>query len=303
MDVMSTRLVKREVYTANQLTGLAKRCDWFICGSCFVNITNTDFPDFIFLSAYRGCDSIKHFVTYLPKLTNPFKVIIASEDCTFPNSIGDLRGKMYEECQLEIQQMLSSPLLIHCFVENLDDPHSTRMSPIPLGLLNSTYKVNIRADPIDLDSKPLLCLCVHRNRVGPQWTDRKTAMELSKDKWSDFVEYVDADLTSAAHFQKISQAKFCLCIHGGGYDPCPRFFECILAGTIPIIQHSPLDAVFQRFPVVYIGDLSENSLSESFLLERLEALTPFYEDQEKRAEVLRMLTMDYWWNFINRIFV
>jgi len=97
--------------------------------------------------------------------------------------------------------------------------------------------------------------------------------------------------------KEIKQAKFVLCIRGGGYDPCPRFFECILYGAIPIIQHSPLDEVFARFPVVFIDKLTEDCLSEKFLMERLAELKEFYEG-EKRKHVLSMLSLDYWWQII-----
>jgi hypothetical protein len=41
------------------------------------------------------------------------------------------------------------------------------------------------------------------------------------------------------------------------------FFQCILYGAIPIIQHFPLDEI--------------SSLSELFLMEKLEELRDFYE--------------------------
>ena len=126
---------------------------------------------------------------------------------------------------------------------------------------------------------------------------------LSANNWKNFVTFKFGEIPNHEHIKNLINSKFCLCIHGGGYDPCPRFFECILYGVIPIIQHSPLDEVFSKFPVVFIDtSLTENSLSESFLLEKLEELREFYEDKVKRKKVLHMLTLHYWWNIINNKF-
>ena len=37
-------------------------------------------------------------------------------------------------------------------------------------------------------------------------------------------------------------ASFVVCAHGGGYDPAPKAFEALAAGSIPIITSSALDS-------------------------------------------------------------
>jgi len=66
-----------------------------------------------------------------------------------------------------------------------------------------------------------------------------------------FVDYREV-LPKQVFIEKLKNSKFCICVHGGGYDPCPRFFEAILYGAIPIIEHSPLDTVFSKLPVVFV---------------------------------------------------
>jgi hypothetical protein len=172
------------------------------------------------------------------------------------------------------------------------------MSAIPLGLVNKTL-LNIESNIIKpLNERPILCMSRHRVRYdSPQWNDRKIADKLCKENWSDFIKYYTIEINHTEFIHELSNSKFCLCIHGGGYDPCPRFFECILYGTIPIIQHSPLDDVFSKFPVVFIDELNESSISREFLLNKLEILKEFYEGN-KRKEILKLLTLDYWWNTI-----
>jgi hypothetical protein len=177
------------------------------------------------------------------------------------------------------------------------------MTPIPLGLLYPKQNLNLDSPEfynIDFNKKEHTVLCRHRTRDGSgQWIDRKIIDNLCKTKWSSFVKFIDYEISNKDFIKELKKSKFCLCIHGGGFDPCPKFFECILNGCIPIIQHSPLDEVFNKFPIIYINDLQENSLSVEFLTAKLEELKEFYINNLKRKEILKLLTMDYWWDLIN----
>jgi len=299
MELMSTRIPEQDVYTVNCLSGVSKRCDWFINGTQLLNIMETAIPKTVFLTAYRGGDGINYFVeALLPKITSKFILIVASTDYTFPFGSGDIRRNEYLWAQRSITRLLDSPYLIQIYVENLDTEH-IKMTPIPLGMLpgmNTLYPID---ESVDLSLKRTLCLCRHRTRPweSRQWDDRLIVSTLCKTVWQDFVTLIEEEMSREDFIKELKQAKFVLCIHGGGYDPCPRFFECILYGAIPIIQHSPLDGVFTRFPVVFIEDLTAGSLSEEFLLDRLVELKEFYMG-EKRQQVLSMLTLDYWWQII-----
>jgi len=296
---MSTRLPKKELYTVNCLSGVSRRCDWFINGTRLLNISKTSAPKTVFLTAYRGGKGVNYLVDkLLPKITNRFVLIVASDDFTFPSGRGDLRKNLYRYSQQSIARLLDSPYLIQIYVENLDTEH-VKMTPIPLGILPWENTEHPIEESVDFTLKNTLCLCRHRSRPleSRQWNDRLTVDRLCKTVWRDFVKLIEEEIPREDFIKELKQAKFVLCIHGGGYDPCPRFFECILYGAIPIIQHSPLDEVFSRFPVVFIEDLTEGSLSEKFLLGRLAETRDFYTG-EKRKQVLSMLTLDYWWQII-----
>ena len=307
--VMCTRLPKLPIYRKEDLSGLAARCDWFINGRQLLNVTDTQTPRTIFVTGYRGGAGVNYLaMQLLPKLTQRFLLIIASEDHTFPHGKGDARPQAvmeYKRSQYQITRLLESPLLAHIFVENLDEPNHPKMSPLPLGLLQPDTPLDIN-DPailkVDMSNKPVTCFCAHRIRDDPiQWDDRKNvrSYSLPGSPWSNIVNYFDCEIPRPVFLKELQKAKFSLCVHGGGYDPNPRFTESILAGAIPIIQHSPLDGFTSKFPVVYIKDQwTPDALSQEFLDRKLAELRPFYEDTEKRREVLRMLTMDYWWDEI-----
>lgn len=299
VEIMSTRLIKKDVYEISDLTGLAKKCDWFISNGQVLNISNTEEPRTIFMTAYKGNAVSKYFInSVLKKISSPFILIIASDDYTFPNGIGDKRFNLYATLKEEIRKLLDNDMLIHIFVENLDTPHE-KMTPIPLGLLfndNRMLDLSQYAN-VDFSTRQNFCFFSHKLRIGPQWQDRTNTSEFCKNKWT-FVDHYDV-LPKRDFIEKLKNSKFCICVHGGGYDPCPRFFEAILFGAIPIIEHSPLDPAFSKFPIVFVDKWTVDAISEEMLSEKLIELRSYYEDPVKRMEVLRMLTIDYWWDIIS----
>lgn len=304
--IMCTRLPKLSMYRKEDLSGLAARCDWFINGRQLLNVTNTETPRTIFVTGFRGGQGINYLaMQLLPKLTQRFVLIVASEDHTFPYSKGDARCRAYVHSQYQIKLILESPLLVHVFVENLDEPNHPKMSPLPLGISDPCVPLDINdidVLKVDMSNKPVICFCAHRIRDDPiQWDDRRNVRtySLPGGPWANIVNYFDCEIPRPVFLKELKKAKFAICVHGGGYDPNPRFTEAILAGAIPIIQHSPLDGFTSKFPVVYIKDQwTPDALSPEFLNQEFERLRPFYEDTDKRREVLRMLTLDYWWDQI-----
>jgi hypothetical protein len=296
---MSTRLIKKDMYEISDLTGLAKNCDWFISNEQKINISKTDNPKVIFMTSYKGHAVLKYFInSVLTTISSPFVLIFASEDSTFPNGTGERRWNHYASMKEEIETLIDNEMLLHIFVENLDTVHE-KMTPIPLGLL---YHDNILLDlsqyaNVDFSTRDNFCFFSHRLRIGPQWQDRTNTSEYCKNEWK-FVDYYEV-LPKREFIEKLKNSKFCICVHGGGYDPCPRFFEAILYGAIPIIEHSPLDPVFSKFPVVFVDKWSVDAISEEMLSEKLKELRSYYEDKDKRMAVLRLLTIDYWWDIIS----
>jgi hypothetical protein len=87
---------------------------------------------------------IEHLVKeLLPIILSKFILIIASEDCIFPYGKGD---------QEHIKILLESEKIINIFVKNLHTLHP-KLSPIPLGLLNSLFLVDLNSSEVDFSKK------------------------------------------------------------------------------------------------------------------------------------------------------
>jgi hypothetical protein len=304
-EIMNTRLLKQDHYGVRDLQGLAARCDWFVSGAQLVQVKRTDRPRVIFISAWQGDRAVPFFAHFvLPRIAHPFNLVIASEDATFPGGVGDARLKYFDKCQAEIAEILDNGLVNRVFVENLDSSHP-KCYPIPLGILryNPAYDryqrlLTSTARVADLPERRINVLCCHRIRDGPQWEKRRRVSRMAQSEWSQFVTHFDQNDDEAVYFERLKQAKFCLCVRGGGYDPSPRCWQAILCGAIPIIEHSPVDRAYERLPVVFVDAWSTEAVSESKLEQWMQKLAPYYTDAEKRALVLQMLTLDYWYNIV-----
>ena len=124
------------IYDKSKLSGLALKCDWYIHTTNILNITNTQQPNIIFISNLLGNITIPHFVNnILPTITWDIKIIIASEDYTFPKGDKDSRHSFYHDKQDIVNRMINNMYVKYIFVENLDTLHP-KLKPIPLGLLH-----------------------------------------------------------------------------------------------------------------------------------------------------------------------
>ena len=309
-ESMVTRQKEKESYEVNDLIGIAQKCDWFVYHNGYLNITNTDNPKTIYISSsyvflpYNGGHSLQYFMDNLLHLLKfKFNLIIAGNDFTFPSGIGDERKNCYFDKQELISFLLNNPLLNKGFVENLDTLHP-KLSPIPLGIMKNFQRgyhstLMVTNEPINFNSRDIKCMCIHRIRDLSQFDIRKKVTQLCETVWSSFVTYYQEGLMDDDGLsQKMKNAKFCICVRGGGYDPSPKAWQALINGCIPIIQHSPLDEAYNRFPVAYVDDWNAESITDEKLDNWLNDLRSFYEEPEKRKIILDMLTLDYWWNIV-----
>jgi hypothetical protein len=56
-------------------------------------------------------------------------------------------------------------------------------------------------------------------------------------------------------------------------------WEALFLGSFPVTKHSPLDKLYEQFPVVIVDDWSQ--VTEKFLNERYEVLKNFVYDRKK----------------------
>lgn len=300
MEIMSTRLEKYSIYDKSKLSGLALKCDWYIHTTNILNITNTQQPNIIFISNLLGNITIPHFVNnILPTITWDIKIIIASEDYTFPKGDKDSRHSFYHDKQDIVNRMINNMYVKYIFVENLDTLHP-KLKPIPLGLLHRMKEdYNLSIEQKHLNNRDIKVFCCHRirNDGTTQWDNRKTVRNLCLSSWKDFIYYKN-EMNEIDFKTALLNSQFVICVNGGGIDPSPRVWQALLCGCIPIIKKSTLDEAYNRFPIVYIDEWNEEAITLEKLNMWLDKYKSFYIDTNKRREVLRMLTLNYWWNII-----
>merc|ERR1712228_96621 len=112
--------------------------------------------------------------------------------------------------------------------------------------------------------------------------------------WEDFSEF-RGEMFSHQFAPWWQNHSFVICAHGGGLDPSPRAFMAIAAGAIPIVKHSALDAAYSHLPVVFVDNWTADAITLDKLKQWKADLVPYYDDPRLRVEVVKRLTMKYWW--------
>ena len=314
-EFMHTRAPERRKYMESYTVpdaayfGIAKFCDWFVVTGQVVRLKDTRTPRVIFVGAFQ-VGALAFFIDHvLPLLNEPFTLVFTGADDTFPRGSGDTRSVTIRSMQPKIQYLMDHALFSHGFIENLDTVHP-KLSPLPVGVLvheageQATLRsILTQAQRMSLprpNDRPHAVLVCHRNRDHPQFVLRHSITDrLSRGLWSDvapstmFHEVSHDDFISA-----LTSHRFCVCVHGGGIDPSPKAWEAILCGCIPIVAHSALDAAYSQLPVVFVDDWSDDALTPTKLAEWQARLEPWFTDPDLRAEVLRKLSMAFWWDRI-----
>ena len=309
LESQQTRLFPKNLGADNYvLTGIAKKCDWVVLSDTqspkahLIKNLPGNYPKTIFLSLRAPFDAIKFFHdTVLPQLTTPFVLISGSEDVTIPEQ-RDKRWREYNNDEKRcIQEIIQHPQLLHWYAENLSSSEYPNLSPIPLGLV---YPNSETLPSLPLQSVPTLSqrsksvLCAHRIREGKQWEIRKQVSDLASGQWKDYCTLL-ADEVSESHFFELCRAhKFVICVEGGGFDPSPKAWHALLNGAIPIVKSSALNACHARLPVVFVDDWTKEAISEANLAKWESELAPFFNEPNKRYEVLQKLGLQFWWNKI-----
>lgn len=296
--------------------GIATLCDWALMVPClFGNMSHpprTIYVHSLFLS---------HFIESTFNFMDPtwrFVLITSGSDQTIPRNIGDVRYRSHpmrgfsteEDGGEYFQRLINSPKLIHWFAENHDVTHP-KLSTLPTGFSyedENSYFNDFHPFTIPILERPLKVMVSDRVREGRgQWELRATVLELCKQNPTWCLTPFDGAQAQEGVSHKdfvdhLVSVPFIACVHGGGIDPSPKAFESILAGTIPIIQHSTSDDAYQHFPVVFVKewtDLFQNPNATQLLSKWARELAPYYEEGSwLRKLVLERLTTKYWFQDI-----
>jgi len=274
-------------------------CDWIIAyrriwGNLFAH------PSTIFLEGTL----LPVFVDrILPALTAPFVLVTGESDRTQPRQL-DTRYPSPLLSPRQWETLTSHPLLLRWFASELDTAHKN-VSPLPVGVnpkdcareIPDSHLWYFAGVPsVSLGLRKPIVLCAHRIylRWEKQFRLRSQVSGLCEGPWKEFCVH-KKNIPKEAFVDTLSSYSFLLCPHGGGIDPS-KAFESVLAGTIPIIEDTPLAPAFEPLGVVVLPNISDpRALTADKLAEWRARLEPVYAD---RARQLNYLTTAYWWNRI-----
>jgi hypothetical protein len=249
-------------------------------------------------SIYSAWDVLNYFNNnIINTITNKFIVIITGEDLTFPNQV-DVRWKKIEQVDLikkTYNLIISHPLLIHCYIENRDEEHP-KTSSLPLGInprempnMNCDYILKFIDNHIKLTERPLKVICIHRDRDG----DRQIINKYKNTTWKNYT-ITNGNYKYDSWYKLLQTYPFIICAHGGGIDPCPKVWEALCLGCIPIIKHSALDDIYMQFPVIFVDEFNEDTINEDNLKKWISEYNDFYDNPEKTKLWKDKLYLEYW---------
>jgi hypothetical protein len=328
-------------------SGIACRCDWVLVstghfnsshGSFFRKNVNNMHPQIIFVGT-RILSEFSYLIDYLPN-----KVVIVSgiNDESYPLNF-DSRFESSEFGQQrrlkQFYKIANHSKVIHWFIENLSMNHP-KVSPIPIGfehVLPSPQNPHpsspdqlfktLMAQDVKLSqwsSRKVMVLSIDKTRDGVGvWKDRRVAFDLCQKsifcvtghsllKLKRLQSTEEGVIHQHSEFmQSVLQAKFTIMVHGGGIDPCPKLFEVLLLGSIPIIEKSHLSSAYElpHFPIAVVPSINKflhpnNSNASLALLEQWTAeLAPFFLNETLREQSLYHLTSDYWWGIVHNKYI
>lgn len=232
----------------------------------------------------------------LPSIDTSFVLLITGEDITIPNQL-DIRYRRnnYSELIKKLyNSVLSHRFLLHCYIENRDEAHY-KTSSLPLGInprerLNSLFKFMEHIPCIS--NRPLKTICIHRPRSFRAGISDRQKIDNIKHNWK---ELLIEGMRHQRDFRRLlQQFPFVICAHGGGLDPSPKAWEALCLGCIPIIKHSALDDIYSEFPVVFVDDWNEDTITMDNMKKWIETHGKYYDDPVLKDTWKHKLYKKYW---------
>jgi hypothetical protein len=243
----------------------------------------------------------------LPKITEPFILLINQSDRSFPTFFNP---------SFDVINFINDSRIIHIFAQNcdLESPHA-KVTPIPIGIDFHTLAYEWRKPrnefiSIEDQEKKLHAII---SLLKP------TSMRKSKafvdfqhhDTMKISINQYEEDRTSIFHkilpsgvidfstkriprddlWKTKGEYAFSISPHGNGLD-CHRTWEDLALGCIVIVKTSPLDCLYEDLPVVIVKDWSEVSK------ENFEIWKTLYADAFTNPIYREKLTHKYWMNKI-----
>lgn len=199
-------------------------------------------------------------------------------------------GEYLDKFKEKFLHYLNDDKILALFTIHPSEIEHERVIPIPLGVVQYKHlydkrkKVQANFMKYRTQSKDKLVYMNFTDWHMPWRTKIKNYFE----KKSFVTHHVRCNFKE--YITELAQHKFVISPPGLGPD-CYRVWESCLAGTIPIVQHSHMDKMYEGLPVLLIDNWKE--VTEEFLYEKYKEMTAKTYSQEK-------LYMEYWIDLIQK---
>lgn len=231
--------------------GILKSCDIFTSSlksdTHVLDKVYMEKTSYAYGSSIYVCTSVLHlFVQHaLPNYSIPFVLVTGDSDCT-----------VYQTDFANV--LLNSPLVLHWFAQNCDIKHP-KVTSMPIGLDYHTFAN--KWSPLDQERQLIECskntdkknLCFGNYHFFLHRGNRTEAYNtINKDLCHYIPNYIERD----EMWKLQSEYKYTISPLGGGLD-CHRTWETLCLGSIPIVQTSPLDILYEGLPVIIVKEWSD----------------------------------------------
>mgnify|MGYP003626709981 CR=1 FL=1 len=184
--------------------------------------------------------------------------------------------------------ILNHPNLVKWFCTNPPIKPNEKIVWLPIGfeererdggnvkILNNFYKSHT-----PWDKKENKIYIPHHSNT---FKDRNSIIE--KLSLESYVVTEPTRLSFEEYLKNMDKYKFVLSLRGAGWD-CHRHYECLLVGSVPIMEKGPIQKSFESngLPNLEIGEISQN----------------IFDDHYNFLSSKNFLTMDHHFNKINNI--
>lgn len=218
------------------------------------------------------------FHNYHPKIEHKYILITHNSDIDIPGKYA---------C------FLDDPKLIAWFGQNVYDYSHPKLIPIPIGLTN---RYNPLGDPGPITAAVRAARQRRKQRSILAYFNVNLQTNLqARQKVYDyfypqnFCTVITETIPFQVYLNNVLKSKFVISPRGNGLD-CHRTWEALYLGSIPVVQRSKMDAVFDDLPVLIIDAWEE--VTEEFLLQKYQEFSGEKYDFSK-------LYMDFWQRLIN----
>jgi hypothetical protein len=293
-DLMSTRYTHRGINTVSDVE--IYKCRTSVKTKINPKIYHLRI-DWYINSDQNGQDPWKNISYFLnkviPTIDASFVLLITGEDFTIPNNV-DVRWQEPEKLELLKKlhnTVVTHPLLLHCYIENRDEVHE-KTSSLPLGINPREGNGALLMKYIDnvppISERDFKVIAMYRDRPGDRMKINKF-----KKSWGNLAISGRND-NKEAWLSILKRYPLIICPHGGGLDPSPKAWEALCLGCIPIIKHSALDDIYSEFPVVFVDDWNEDTITMDNMKKWIETHGKYYDDPVLKDTWKHKLYKKYW---------